>query len=120
MEKDDKELKKVVHKINAITYRQCYQLFVSNITRTKCDIDYIFQITNEIKESYFLTIVLESAVTGSKRWLSFLEFELQTLKDKKIIPEKLIHLHKKQIQEFRDHYLTIAKINTRKIGMDYV
>jgi hypothetical protein len=120
LEKDDNELKRIVHKINAIVYRELYQLFLSNITRTKCDIEYIFQITNKIKESYFLTIALGSAVTGSKRWLSFLEFELQTLKDKKIIPEELFILHKKQIQEFRDQYLTIAKINTRKIGIEYV
>ena len=120
METEDEQIKKIVRKINATVYKQLHRQMLFDIKRTKCDIDYIFQLCEEIKESGLLVIAISCAVRSSRRHLDYLEYQLSTLEEKEVIPEEIVALHRKQIKQFRRYYADIDSINRERGKNEYV
>jgi len=107
-------MKKLVHKIIAIAYRQLHRQFVLELTNTECDIEYILQLFEEIEKSELLTIAVDSVLKNSNKHMIYLKHQLRAFEEKKIIPDEIVVLHRKQIQKFDRYYSDIDRINRER------
>ena len=119
---DEDEQKRIVRKIYATVYKQLHQQFVIDLCRTKCDIDFIYRLWDEkeFEKSSDLVIAVICSVKTSRRHLDYLEYQLSTLEEKEVIPEEIVSLHRKEIQQFRRHYSDIDRINRERAKYECV